>query len=136
MAHGFSAEDRRKLTEAIGELTLRWGNVESSWHSIFTNLYSMEKGWAPVYIHVLNALYESHRSGAAKRAMILEYARAILGDHPLSERLGRLYAKTNDISGLRNAVQHTSFRATSDNALKAGRQGCVSQHCGAQSEVR
>lgn len=109
MAQNFTAEDRKKLTEAIGELTLRWGMVESSWHTLFMFLYSFDRQWAGVYVPVVNALYDSHRSGAGKRSMILEYARAILGDTPHMKRLGQLYAKTNDISGMRNAVQHTSF---------------------------
>lgn len=92
-------------------LTTKWSMIEDNWHGIFMNLISRERNWQPVHYKPINALWNSHRSFAGQRQMVLDYAREVIGDaHPkLFAELGQFYNETGKLSGMRNAIQHAQF---------------------------
>lgn len=95
----------------IGMLTIKWGMIENEWHGIFLNLHSWERGWLPVHFKPVNALWNSHRSFAGQRQMVLDYAREVIGasEPKLLKELNELNDETGRVSGMRNAVQHSQF---------------------------
>lgn len=104
-------EEPTELIGLIGIITLEWSAIEGIWHSIFLMLYAQQTARGEVHLPALNALYNSHRSSAGQRQMVLDYAKAILNEKQpkLIEELGKLYQATGRLSGVRNAIQHAQF---------------------------
>jgi hypothetical protein len=57
-----------------------------------------------------DAIFNQFKTGAQQRQLILDVTAATLPErHPLREEIGRLCARTADLSGRRNAAVHSDF---------------------------
>lgn len=99
------SQDEREIFELLGRIAAQWNDIEEQWYSIFGSLMP------PMPWRVLEAIYNQFQTGAMKRQLVLAVGDASLSkDHPtLREEMGRLYAKTNNLAGDRNAVVHSVY---------------------------
>ncbi|EAS50905.1 hypothetical protein SI859A1_01031 [Aurantimonas manganoxydans SI85-9A1] len=87
--------------ELIGKVTTSWNEVDNVWHQIYLQLMAdtpQEKA---------NAIFKIFVTGQAQRDLVMKVAGVSLSGHTDTLReLGRLQAKTNDVSSHRNSVVH------------------------------
>lgn len=107
----------RRIHELVGQATTLWNQAEQLWYLIFTLLmHETKRGKVDV-------IYDQFQTGAMQRQLILAVAKVALEFDPnqtkrnpvdrtkkmLQTKIGQLHAKTNDLSGRRNAVVHSAF---------------------------
>lgn len=89
-----------------GELVMDWSAVEVLWYLAFTTLMKDTKR------ETIDAIYNIFETGSGQRALVMAVADTVYPPnrnnrpHPVRVKIGKLYARTNDLSGIRNAVAH------------------------------
>jgi hypothetical protein len=89
-----------KIYTLVGRIALSWNEVDLLWYLILTCL--MEK----TPREQVDAIFHIFPTGAAQRGLVMTIAGTLPEKDPLRVRLGKLYAKTNDAAGNRNAAIH------------------------------
>ena len=107
----------RNIHALVGEITTHFNYVETLWYLIFTCLLH------PAPRHVIDAVFQQHKTGVGQRQLIKRVASAIRhelsGAETPNEEVIRLYEKLNDlckatedISKKRNDAIHSAFYIT------------------------
>lgn len=96
----------RKVFELVGRITAAWNEIEIVWYLIYTCMLHE----APR--EKIDLIYRQFVTGRAQRQFVIALADvAFKADHHQIYRtaMGKLFARTGELSGLRNALIHGDY---------------------------
>ncbi|MCF8469330.1 MAG: hypothetical protein K9G30_00950 [Parvibaculum sp.] len=99
------AKSATNILSLVGQATMNWNEIDQIWYLIFTCLMHETPR------DKTDAIFSQFLTAKAQRELILTVAAHALKKHPrYKTRIGQLAAKTNDLSGIRNAIVHGAYR--------------------------
>ena len=91
----------RLAYETLGRIVTTWTEVELLWELIFT--CALHEAPRPS----IDVILQQFRSGAAQRQMIMAVAKRAFATSSYEDtQVGKLFAETNDVRSMRNALVH------------------------------